>query len=117
MTTSSTADKRPYFRPRAAAPYRGPPTPLMRFLAQHADVIECADAMTRNGYADATPVHTDDALPEIMRATGKDRLTVTQALYAAGQRICYDLVVPLSWWKLDGYTRRDDLDNAWRFRH
>jgi hypothetical protein len=83
----------------------------MRFIDANRDVIERADALTRNG-----PVHADDALPAIMRATGKDRLTITRALYAAGQRVCYDLVVPLSWWKLDGYTRRDDLDNAWRFR-
>lgn len=98
------------FRPRIATrPYTGPPTPLDRFLAEHRDVIELADAMTRDG-----PV--DDALPAIMAATAKDRATITQVLYAAGQRICYDLVVPLSWWQKNGHERRDDLDNAWRFR-
>lgn len=117
MTTPSTPANRPAFRPRAASkPYTGTPTPLMRFLAEHADVIQCADALTRNGHVDAKPVHTEDALPVIMRATGKDRLTIVQVLYAAGQRICYDLVVPLSWWQKSGEARGDDLDNAWRFR-
>lgn len=105
---------RPTFRPRIAQkPYRGNAcvgqTPLQRFLAQHADVIACADALTRNG-----PVRADIALREIIAATGEDRLTITQVLYAAGQRICYDLVVPLSWWKKSGAERTHDLRNAWR---
>lgn len=89
--------------------FDGPPTRLQIFLDANRDVIECADAITRNA-----PVHVDDALPEIMRATGKDRVTIVQTLYAAGQRVCYDFVVPVSWWQKSSDERTRDLRNTWQ---
>lgn len=77
-----------------------PRTDLDRFLFEHRDVVACAAAHTAHG-----PVLIDTVLEGIARATGKDELTVRQALYSAG-RLWYEFVVPANFFSATTPTER-----------